>query len=1030
MFYCPPKYQKVFPNRNEELLNLKGELPTKQAQVTLAQFLRYNIGIGMELMSGVKLALFQEIILKGWLNRNFNMMVAGRGTSKCLDYSDKTFVLEKTAGLIPLTSLLPNVDFDHGEKWESIQEIQLWNGKGWCPVTKFLIQPQKSGKTVTTRQGYEISGSLNHRIKCINKDCEIIWKRLDEIQLGDYVCISRNEIPDGKDETENDIREARLVGLLIGDGCYTPSMRNSMRITSIDEEILSFCETFPVGIRQCKAKTTAKDLQFSTEFTSYFLNKYSIQRGLSYTKEIPQKILSSRKLLKACLQGIFDTDGCAPARGDIVTFSSVSQKLANQVHLALLSFGIISRKCEHKTPSPFGKTYLIQISGDNIEKFHNQIGFVLTRKKTALLAHLYKKKNTNVDTIPFYNEKITHLYRINKLKTNRKKYGRLFSLDQIAITYSKLPKYIQFLEDNNLVRDLELSKQIQSDNFFFSEVTKLESITSNYIDFNIPDGACYWGNGFINHNSFLAAVYCFLQTVFEPESKILIAGPTFRTARFIFDYLEKIVTSREGILAMQCFGGKKGSKRPDLFQWDINGGSIRAIPLNGEKIRGFRANILVLDEFLLLPKDIIDNVLMPFLVSPQNLKERLEIRELEDRLIQEGLLHESDKMVFQNTSKMIALSSASYKFENLYSTYMDWMDKIYDPKPAGEKTYFISQISWDSIPPEMIDPTIIQEAESGGSSSASFKREYCAEFVDDSDGYFKARKLKECTIPIGSEPYLKLRGDPDKKYIIAIDPNASNTPTADHFAMAIGEVDETAKLVTAVHFYAEAGRDLKDQTRYLFYLFKNFNIVFGTIDNAGGSTFIDGANESKIFQENGINFKWLDFDSNLEGEDYNQALEQLKRNHNVEAKRIFFKQVFTSQFIRKANEQLQASIDYKRIWFGSKLGGNDVAVDRILGQKIDLEYTGFESMTDFIDNQDILCELTKKECALIEVSTNPQGHQTFDLPQNLKRNLTENRARKDSYTALLLLNWATRIYFEMKDRPARQQQNTFIPRIV
>ena len=183
--------------------------------------------------------------------------------------------------------------------------------------------------------------------------------------------------------------------------------------------------------------------------------------------------------------------------------------------------------------------------------------------------------------------------------------------------------------------------------------------------FNRNFNMCIFGRGC--GKSFIASVYCFLQCIFEPNSKILIAGPTFRTARNIFTNLEKIVNSKEAQLLQQAFGVK--SKRNDLFEWQINGGNIVAIPLNGEKVRGFRANVLVLDEFLLIPEDIIKNVLMPFLVAPQNMKERIQIREMEDKLISEGLMKHEDRMVFPNKSKMIALSSASYTFENLYKTY-------------------------------------------------------------------------------------------------------------------------------------------------------------------------------------------------------------------------------------------------------------------------------------------------------------------------------------------------------------------------
>ena len=215
--------------------------------------------------------------------------------------------------------------------------------------------------------------------------------------------------------------------------------------------------------------------------------------------------------------------------------------------------------------------------------------------------------------------------------------------------------------------------------------------------FNRNFNMCVWGRGC--GKSFIAGLYCVLQTIFEPETKILIAGPTFRTARAIFNNIEKIVDSKGAELLMQAFGAK--SKRNDLYEWDINGGSIRAIPLSGEKIRGFRANILVLDEFLLLPEELIKNVLMPFLVAPQDMKRRIDIREMEDLLIKEGKMKEEERMVFTNNSKMIALSSASYTFENLYKTYQEWINKITSPQ-KDESSYFVSQLSYEALPAEMI----------------------------------------------------------------------------------------------------------------------------------------------------------------------------------------------------------------------------------------------------------------------------------------------------------------------------------------
>ena len=543
--------------------------------------------------------------------------------------------------------------------------------------------------------------------------------------------------------------------------------------------------------------------------------------------------------------------------------------------------------------------------------------------------------------------------------------------------------------------------------------------------FNRNFSMCVWGRGC--GKTFIAAVYCFLQCIFEPNTKILVAGPTFRTARFIFENLEKMVDSKGAELLKQVFGAK--SKRNDQFQWQINGGTITAIPLSGEKIRGFRANVLVLDEYLLLPEDIIKTVLMPFLVAPQDMSERIKIREQEDELIREGMLKESDRIQFKNNSKMIALSSASYTFENLYKTYKDWTSNIYDEKLKSDSSYFVSQLGYEALPPEMIDKTIIDEAQNGGQSHSSFQREYCAQFTDGSDSYYSARKMHDCTVPDGQEPCTLISENKGSKYILAIDPSFSNSPSSDFFAMAIVELNEEDETSTLVHNYAVAGGNLKDHIAYLNYVMDNFNIEMLCIDNAGYQ-FIDGANESKFFRTKKINLKFIDFDSNKDGVDYDLEIKKLKREMDKSGGRICFKQVFTSDFLRKSNENLQSSIDHKKIWFASKTTASEIAFNKATGVSVILKHVGEKSLLDFIERQDDLVYQVKRQCALIEVKSTPRGSQSFDLPLHLKRNTSASRARKDNYTALLLANWATKIYYDMKKIREEDVSCTFVPRII
>jgi hypothetical protein len=602
-------------------------------------------------------------------------------------------------------------------------------------------------------------------------------------------------------------------------------------------------------------------------------------------------------------------------------------------------------------------------------------------------------------------------------------------LKEIKDVNAELAELKGFLNDKEA--KISLAKFLRANIGFTTELisgVKLAPYQELHIKafFNRNFNMCVFGRGC--GKSFMAAVFCFLQCVFEPNTKILIAGPTFRTARFIFNNLEKIVNSPGADLLSQCFGAK--AKRNDQFEWQINGGSIVAIPLNGEKIRGFRANILVLDEFLLLPEEIIKNVLMPFLVAPQNIKERMEIREFEDKLIAEGNMKEEDRMVFENTSKMLAFSSASYTFENLYKTYNEWLEKIIS-KDRGEATYFVSQMSYEALPEEMIDKTIIEEAQNGGASHSSFLREYCAQFTDGSDSYFNAKKMEDCTLKIGEKPHTLMKGDKDKKYILGIDPNMSDSPNADYFAMAIIEIDNETQQGTLVHTYAGLG-NLKNHVNYLYYILTNFNIHLIALDNAGADVFLAACNESEIFKKEKLEIKIFEFDSEVDGNDYNLMVKNARRKYNLEDKRIAFNQVFTNTFIRKANEYLQACIDYKKIWFASKTCGNDDFFNEQFNSNINIDLIKSQdkkewSMLDFIENQDDFIYQTKKQCTLIEHSSTARGTQSFDLPQHLKRSSSANKARKDNYSALLLANWGLKCYNDMMNQPKEDIFTGFQP---
>ena len=61
MWSCPEKYKVEEDDVNSRLAKLEGYLEDKEAKVSLSEFLRSNLYFTTYLLSGIKLAPYQEI---------------------------------------------------------------------------------------------------------------------------------------------------------------------------------------------------------------------------------------------------------------------------------------------------------------------------------------------------------------------------------------------------------------------------------------------------------------------------------------------------------------------------------------------------------------------------------------------------------------------------------------------------------------------------------------------------------------------------------------------------------------------------------------------------------------------------------------------------------------------------------------------------------------------------------------------------------------------------------------------------------
>ena len=543
--------------------------------------------------------------------------------------------------------------------------------------------------------------------------------------------------------------------------------------------------------------------------------------------------------------------------------------------------------------------------------------------------------------------------------------------------------------------------------------------------------------------TFSTAIYVLLECLLNPSSNIGVIAGTFRQSKQIFQKMEDIISKPEASLIREC--GFKIQKGTD--QWTMTLGKAKAIALplaNGDRLRGFRFNRIVLDEFLTIPEKIFNEVIIPFLSVAENPIEREELHNLESKLIDKGEMTEKERYIWPN-NKLIILSSPSFKFEYMYKLYKKYVDLISglavkegegeEEDDFKDEAYrLVMQLSYDCAPQRLYDQNLLKQAKAT-MSEMQFKREFGAQFIDENDGYFRLSKMAACTIPDGEFPAVEVVGNPSEEYLLAFDPNWAGNTNADHFAMHVFKIDKDAQKICLVHSYAIAGVSLRQHMEYFLYLIQHFNIVGICGDYNGGVQFINSCNESALFQAQNIKIGVIDTDLE-KPENWNSDIMFFKNRYNVKERNYCILRKPTSNWIRNANEMLQAAIDHKRILFASRAVDShfdeqrkkNIPIDKLKWDIQAPKASKGAMMIDLIDHQKSIVELTKAECANIEVIANPQGSQSFNLPQNLRRQKGTHRARKDSYSALVLGNWFAKVYFDSENASTEKiVESTFIP---
>ncbi len=142
---------------------------------------------------GVPTGFYDLDKLLGGLQKSDLIIIAGRpGMGKCV--AEGTLVATER-GLLPIEMLKPEgvmgLRDDEGGLYYPL-EIGVQTPEGLRSTSHFYDSGIKPTKRLTTRAGYSLTGTFVHPVLVLNSEGQKVWKRLQDVQVGDYVAVQRH----------------------------------------------------------------------------------------------------------------------------------------------------------------------------------------------------------------------------------------------------------------------------------------------------------------------------------------------------------------------------------------------------------------------------------------------------------------------------------------------------------------------------------------------------------------------------------------------------------------------------------------------------------------------------------------------------------------------------------------------------------------------------------------------------------------------------------------------------------------------
>jgi intein/homing endonuclease len=266
--------------------------------------------------------------------------------------------------------------------------------------TEFYNNGVAKIRKIRTRSGYSVSATGEHRFRIIDESGNYVWRRLEDIKIGDWLALQKDTFIDNKDERLPEFTKSphfnaakvlfpravskelgEFIGAFIGDGAITRNKHKTGRlIFSFSDEdkdlknhILNIAQDI-FGVRpvvQKKKNDASTNYFFNATMLIDWLHFIRVDKTSSLKARVPEIVFNkTREFAEGFLRGLFSTDGTVTDEG-YPSLSSAAIDLIEDTQQLLLALGIPSkvRKITNRKDA-FGKNPIYQLRIITLEGLH------------------------------------------------------------------------------------------------------------------------------------------------------------------------------------------------------------------------------------------------------------------------------------------------------------------------------------------------------------------------------------------------------------------------------------------------------------------------------------------------------------------------------------------------------------------------------------------------------------------------------------------------------------------------------------